>query len=317
MREELFSFVVLNYESTEETIQCVRSIEKLTYANKHIVIVDNCSSNSEQFFETAKKELKEWNNITYLSTTFNNGYARGNNVGIYYAKHVLESDYVCVINPDTEIINADFIEVAIEHYQKYGYAVCGPRIILDDKSVNPGVGYDESLKYNLRNLLFDIKLITVKKLNLSRFRFWKKKASVNASVDIKSKGSSVKDDSTRELRKETKEFLLGACLIFSPLFIENYEGFGNKTFLYCEEAILQCACYGLGLKLFYCNDLLIVHEGGKSMENTVEDSVERLVRIHTIGAKSCWEAIKVFVRHNSKKAMQSVLRGKVDKYYVK
>ena len=45
--QEHVSFIILNYCSTEVTVQCVESIEKnINYQNYSIVIVDNGSTNN-------------------------------------------------------------------------------------------------------------------------------------------------------------------------------------------------------------------------------------------------------------------------------
>ncbi len=45
------AFVILNYESTLETIKCIQAILKLEYENKDIVVVDNASKDSQELWK--------------------------------------------------------------------------------------------------------------------------------------------------------------------------------------------------------------------------------------------------------------------------
>lgn len=311
--ETVFTFVILNYCCTQETINCVMSIEKLEYKSKYIVIVDNNSQDTDEFFKMSMEKLKGYKNICFLKSDVNGGYAKGNNIGIYYAKYVLKSDFVCVINPDAVVVNQDFIEKTIELYDRYQYAVCGPAIIQNGENINPLLGYDESVLRLFFSVLNDYRIYFTKKYRLKRFAFYKKN---NSNMKVRTKSSSgekrVKINENRNviLLKNGRGVLSGACVIFSPLFLNNYDGFYNGTFLYCEEYILACACFNIGLKMLYSDEIIVEHEGGMSPINDKSKEEERIMDISKIGAKSSSELLKVLCHKRNRKYLEMVIQPK-------
>lgn len=313
---QIFSFIILNYRSTREAIECAMSIEKNdSYTNKYIILVDNQSEDSEQFFQEAFHELREYDNIVYLRSHENVGYARGNNIGIFYAKKVLKSDYVCVINPDTLIIEKDFVQKAIELYKKYKYAVCGPQIIHNGKNCNPLGGYKESKWFVFSHLVEDYRIYFVKKFNLAKVNIFKKLTNVRTK-QYDTEIVKEKPESNRILKKEDGEQLSGACLVFSPDFLCRYNGFYHGTFLYCEETILTYACYQLGLKQLYAHEIKVEHKGGVSVKQVEGENRRRQMYVHKIGANSCKEVLKVYMHKKDKTYFEKILTPEVSEYSI-
>lgn len=311
--EPVFTFVILNYSCTQETINCAMSIEKLEYKSKYIVIVDNNSQDTDEFFKMSMEKLKGYNNICFLKSDVNGGYAKGNNIGIYYAKYVLKSDFVCVINPDAVVVNRDFIEKTIELYDRYKYAVCGPAIIQNGENINPIGVYDESVVRIFLSILNDYRIYYTKKYRLKRFAFWKKNKKYKlVRIKTSSVEKKIKPDENINmiLSKEDKLKLSGACVMFSPLFLKNYDGFYSGTFLYCEESILACACFNIGLKMLYSGEIVVEHEGGMSPINDKSKEEERIMDISQIGAKSATELLKVICHKRNRKYLEKVIQPK-------
>lgn len=89
--------VLLNWNSWQDTAECLESLKTLAYPNFQIVVVDNASTNN------SVKELKSrFPNVELIENTENIGFAAGNNLGIRYfiSKEV---DYVWVLNNDTTV----------------------------------------------------------------------------------------------------------------------------------------------------------------------------------------------------------------------
>lgn len=311
--EKKFTFVILNYNSLEETMECVKSIEALAYENKYIVIVDNDSKNQEYFFKTVKNRFEECKNISYLKAEINGGYAKGNNIGIHYAKYVLKSDFVCVINPDAVVVTPDFIEKAIKAYVEYGYALCGPRIMHGNTNGNPLGGYSESKTFVAYRLWEDYRIYYIKKWNLGRFNLIKKfKNKENMTSTVIKEECSKRD--TKLLNPLDKECLSGASIIFSPIFLDKYEGFCNKTFLYCEESILAYACYNLSLKLLYCDEIEVRHVGGCSTGTNGKNERERQMIARRVGRESCKTVLKILMHKKTKIYLEKLISPGVEKY---
>ena len=89
--------VILNFNSYEDTRQCVLGLKKQSGIDVEIIIVDNCSSNPN--------EIEKLHDISYetssilLCASSNTGYNAGNNIGIKYA---IDKGfrYIFIANPD-------------------------------------------------------------------------------------------------------------------------------------------------------------------------------------------------------------------------
>lgn len=98
--------IVLNWNGTDDTVECLRSLLQVDYPRYEIVVVDNGSRESPR-----ARIADEFPSVTYLETAQNLGYAGGNNVGI---RHALARghDYVFVLNNDT-VVEPEFLTQAV------------------------------------------------------------------------------------------------------------------------------------------------------------------------------------------------------------
>jgi hypothetical protein len=89
------AIVILNWGHTAATLACLRSVERLDYPNRHIIVVDNESS------ETSAKALAAVPNVTLVRNAANLGFTGGVNTGI---RHAMQGDaaYVWLLNNDAE-----------------------------------------------------------------------------------------------------------------------------------------------------------------------------------------------------------------------
>jgi Predicted glycosyltransferases len=102
------SIILLNYNGAEDTLECVKSLEKINFENYSIIIVDNQSTDNS--YNIIKENLGHKHVI--LSSGKNGGFAYGNNIGIRYA---LEqgADYVLLLNNDT-LVEPDFLQELVK-----------------------------------------------------------------------------------------------------------------------------------------------------------------------------------------------------------
>lgn len=151
MKNPLVYIILLNYNGYKDTIECVESLERITYSNYKIIIVDNASSDESEII------LKEkFSQHIYIQTGSNLGFAGGNNVGIEYALKN-GADYVCLLNNDT-IVERDFLEPLVENAEKDKYigVVSGKicyynepnKIWFAGGSINPWTGITKHFKLN-------------------------------------------------------------------------------------------------------------------------------------------------------------------------
>jgi GT2 family glycosyltransferase len=316
-----FAFVILNYNVTDETINCIESIKKIDYEGgiKYIIVVDNASNNQDVFFDTLKQKYAGDDSIVYLRSRKNTGYARGNNMGIHYAKNVLKADFVCVLNPDVTITQDDFVDRCISLYNQHEYAVLG---------VGLSGGYRDNAWCYLRKILERKRIYIVKKFDLKRFNFIKKLKKKYRSrtcdvqiVDERKKKNSVswndiKRMGTVYLDRTMHVTLVGCCLVFSPTFFHDFTGFCNKTFMYGEEYILASICFGLDYRMLYSNEIKIQHENGKSVQTVIEDTGKGDKYVSKMYNHADFIVMKMHMRKYDKKYLRRLLNANVDEYDV-
>ena len=120
------AFVILHYRAIDTTRSCVRSIRALA-GDKHIVIVDNASPDG-----TGKQLAEEFAaspDVTVLLHGKNDGFARGNNVGVRWVCAHLDADFTVVLNNDVEIPQHDFVPQIARIYAQHPFDLLGPDIV--------------------------------------------------------------------------------------------------------------------------------------------------------------------------------------------
>lgn len=246
------SFVLLYYKAYEDTIECIESLLKLSVENCsiHIILVDNNSNDGK--YEILKKQYCD-NNMHWLQTTENLGYAKGNNVGVRFAKEELKSDWVIILNTDTVIRQNNFCQKIMELYERENYYVLGPQVL----------GYYDGLSQSPLQKHVSKNIYKIWLNNLMHLIAWQ----TNLVVFIRKfrKRNVVNFSKPTEAEKYTC-VCHGSCLIFSPAFLKRFNGFDDRTFLYREEAILFYVLHKLGLKTLFSDEIVILHKGGKSSE---------------------------------------------------
>jgi len=256
-----FSFVILHYQTTNDTIKCVESIlENVRFDSFNIIIVDNGSTNnSGQILR--EKYLNNYN-IQIIESCENLGFAKGNNLGYNYAKYSTKSDFICLLNNDTYIEQENFIEKIVDRYDKSEYHILGPDIIsvIDGRHQNPNkdslsdlVSIKSSLNHYrimlfLNYFLLDKILVDIKK----QFFPTPIMPRIEQNLSYKTEQEGIK--------------LHGSCLIFSEKYISKYEGLYPKTFMYAEESILNFISKRDNLISVYFPDARIYHKEDSSTD---------------------------------------------------
>lgn len=313
MKDYEFAFVVLNYNCTEETIRCVESLIALKDNNICIIIVDNCSKDKDGFWNLMKQKFGHNQNVFFLSSVKNIGYARGNNIGIAYAKYHLDVDFVILLNPDTIVKDEKIVNKITETYSRYPFAIMGPQILANGRNANPGRGYNSNRIKMIRGILINVWLYYVKKFNLGKWNLLKRTNRKKLESGTRLQHDE-RSGMTHYIESQSSEYLVGACLVFSPLFLDEYSGLCNRTFLYVEEAILKYVASNLKLPLLYCDDIIIYHEGGKSTETMYVDEREKIMFGAKHGGRSSWEYFKIALHNNSQSYMKEILNPVCDNY---
>lgn len=114
--------IVLNFNSKEHIVKCLRSLSQLSIKNFKPIIVDNNSTDGS--VEMVKKQFRK---IKIIQNKNNLGYAKGNNLGIKYALKN-NADYIFLLNPDTTLENNAINELLYAMEANARIGIAGPKI---------------------------------------------------------------------------------------------------------------------------------------------------------------------------------------------
>lgn len=144
MNEVLVSFITVNYNGLGDTVELITSLKKtiksITY---EIIVIDNASRKDEI---SPLKEL--FDDIHFIKSYTNLGFAGGNNLGIDVAK----GKYLFFINNDTYILedNISFLIQRLESNNNIGGV--SPKILFHDPfNTIQFAGFTPFTKYTIRN----------------------------------------------------------------------------------------------------------------------------------------------------------------------
>jgi GT2 family glycosyltransferase len=116
------SIIMLNWNSIDDTRECLESLKKVTYPNYDIIVVDNASEGDD-----AKLLSSEYGNqAMIISNPENLGFPEGNNVGIWQALKK-GSDFCLLLNNDT-IVDPEFLSELVEVAKDQSIGVVGSKI---------------------------------------------------------------------------------------------------------------------------------------------------------------------------------------------
>lgn len=128
--EPLVSIIIPNKDAKEDLEKCIQSIlEKSSYTNYEILIVENNSTGEEIF--SYYKELSENSRIRLLRWKREFNYSAINNYGAKKAK----GDYLLFLNNDTEVISSDWIEEMLGFCQRPDTGIVGARLYFGNNTV--------------------------------------------------------------------------------------------------------------------------------------------------------------------------------------
>lgn len=254
------TFIVLQYNTPEETKGCIDSIQKKmsNYDDWNIVIVDN-GSTTENYNTILDYNRRE--NIDVIRIVNNQGFSRGNNFGFEYTKKKYDPDFYYFMSNDTLLLNeGDLIKLIEEEYERSKFGVLGPDITdLEGRHTSPfnpinsNTLIGKKIKWFwiiLKNLVFGSLVRGYQKQRYKNINFTKRQENV---------------------------LLHGAALIFSKdCFNYLKKPFYPETFLFEEEDLLKYNLNHHNLKIIYNPALKILHKESISINKNKSTIHKRL-----------------------------------------
>lgn len=259
--------IILNYLNYKDTDECVQSVLKQKYPDFHILVVDNGSDNGS--FEYLWKKYNRYEKVNVLKAGKNYGFAKGNNIGIHYAKKNFDVEYVMLLNNDTVLEDVDYIQKMMDvDHDKVG--VVGSRIIERDcgsvRKYKRYVAFPATLFYFLSAL-------SEYNNQPASQAFWEK-----------------------ILKKYEGVYVFRACvLLLTPAYFRYYDGLDPRTFLYCEEELLYQRCKRAGLKEIINDKTYLLHKHKKSTKMAFDNDNKIYLKYMLSSYKFVlWESVKMF-----------------------
>lgn len=276
MGNNRFAFVILHYNIIEITEQCIESIlNGIDWKDYKIIVVDNASPDG-----SGRELLEKYQNtdrVAILLNQTNLGFARGNNVGIQYAKEVLKADFVCCINNDTIMTDRGFVSKTVSEFLYSSAAVIGPQIICSNGMVQK---VERDLKSAEQYEEFILMIEGKRQPHQSRFKNFMEQSKFLMFLHEKIY--------CMIYEKRMQNIILhGCCLTFTPKFFEKLNGFNEKTFLFAEEELLFLALKRNQLISVYNPKIKIKHLEDQATDSICDTEEEKRAfinnhRIHSL-----------------------------------
>lgn len=264
--------IILNYNNSSDTINCVKSVEKYNTANIKYIIVDNGSTNkkvveelhtffSNQFHDSFKRI--DCDNVpvgsltlpyaTLFVSTENDGYACGNNKGLELAYRDTEINKILILNSDILFVD-DIIPQLLQDFSDLPQAaILSP--ILYKKGLKE-IDYTCCRKAASRAEIFFTYMFVFKDFAgiLSKFKR-KRNLLYNRNLPLQNPIIEI-------------ELPSGSCMLLSKELFRKIGSFDPHTFLYFEEDILFQKIKKLQMKNYLDTKLKCIHLGATTTKKS-------------------------------------------------
>lgn len=220
------SIIVINYQTPEETVRCVKQLQAAAPKKAQIIVVDNASGDNST--EILSMQLK---NIELVTSELNTGFAGGCALGVTRA----EGEYLAFINSDC-FAEKGSITGMLEYLDDHSETACVvPRLLETDGRVQTNVA----------------KLPT---------------AGAVVSEYILGRMASWYGDLASWTRPTVVEAFSGAALMIRRESYQAAGGFTRRYFMYVEDTELSYQLHARGLSTVYLPDCIMTHVGGGSSQ---------------------------------------------------
>jgi GT2 family glycosyltransferase len=130
---EKVGVIILNYNSSNATLDAVNKVRQSKNVQTHIYVVDNNSDdNSLEVLNSQSDGIK------VIETGYNGGYAYGNNIGLRAALKD-DNDFFCILNTDVDFSECT-LQKLLDEYPRNSECIFGPTILQSDGKIIQSVG---------------------------------------------------------------------------------------------------------------------------------------------------------------------------------
>ena len=219
--------VLLNYNSSKDTIDCVSTLQKLK-EKIFIVIVDNNSKDPSDLFFLRDN----YRNVKLILNNTNYGFSKGNNIGINWSLKNISFDYILILNNDT-LLSTNTLKPLTESFLK-----------------DPKIGIVTSrIMYNHKK-----NIVWYGGGEINYFKGWPIIYDLNKTPSVNGANSS-----------KYVSYISGCFMLFTYQSIKKIRGFDENFFMYGEDIEICCRAAKLDYKLYYNANFYIYHKVNSSL----------------------------------------------------
>nr|WP_320118762.1 glycosyltransferase family 2 protein [uncultured Marinifilum sp.] len=265
MERKCTAVIILNYNNSGDTINCIDSVHKYNKAPIKFIVIDNGSidknvigdieahlalnfQNKHIVLNEESEEIKCLPYITFYRLKENLGYACGNNKGLKLIENDKQIENVLILNNDI-LFTEDIISSLNNDINSLPQiAIVSPLLKKRDNQTidNNCARRSESKKYVLLQHIFCFQ-------DLFGFLSKLKKKQYMLNADI------LKNRKTIEI-----DLPSGSCMLIKKKLFENIGFFDPNTFLYYEENIINAKIKKIGLKNYLNTSISCIHLGAST-----------------------------------------------------
>lgn len=234
------SIILITYNSREDTIDCLRSLEKIKCSGFkcNIIVVDNAS---KDIFELPKD--LQTDHIEVIRSETNKGFTGGNNLGVYYGVEKYNSDYVLLLNNDTTV-DEEFLKELVRTAQS------DPRIGM----VGSKIYFSKGREFH--NESYDKSELGTVLWYAGGSIDWNHLAAFHRGVDEVDRGQF--DTQTES------DFATGCSVLVKREILEKVGMFDKRFFLYLEDVDWSVRVTKAGYKVAFCPSSVVYHKNAGS-----------------------------------------------------
>lgn len=236
--------IIINYNSSDFTINCVNSIIEKTSKNINyqIIVVDNASKKEDFLNLSNKISAIAYNKLQLVRSKINTGFGGGNMFGVQFSN----ARYLAFVNNDSIFMNdcLDIIYNQMENNTEYG--ICGPMCYKEDGSILPTLDHFASPIKELFGRSF------LEKRNPEKYPNRKKEYT----------------------KPQKGQFVSGSFMMLKADDFNTVGGFDTNIFLYYEETDLCKRLQKIDKFAYLIPDAKFIHYHGASTPKSIAIKTE-------------------------------------------
>lgn len=235
--DPLVSIMLVNWNTREMTLECLRSVFAQTRDIPfEVIVVDNGSHDG-----SAEAIAREFPQVVLMAESENHGFAKATNISVERAR----GQYVLLLNTDTVVLDRAIDRLVAFAQANPDARIWGGRTLFEDGSLNPDSVWGRITPWSVFCLSTGL---------TSAFR-------KSALFSPESYGGWPRD-TVRHV-----DIVQGSFLLIERGFWRALGGFDLEFFMYCEEADLCARARAKGARPVMTPDATIIHYGGRSTKN--------------------------------------------------